>query len=686
MKRLKLQMVCFVLWVSLLCHKIELCVSLNDEGMKGSFELKEMIEDDPFGALLDWNKNDIDACSWFGVECSHDRRIIALNLKDLGLKGMLAPELGKLLHLRTLNLHNNSFYGVVPRELGDLQKLEVLDLGHNNLTGTIPSEIGNILSLEFLILTGNRFSGEMSPELRELNLFSEIQADEGLVLSSKELAIRNIKNATIRRILLAIGDNLSHKIGMRGFETFSKPTMRQTTENADISTFPRRDSNAEASPTVPSVNTFSPSHSPLSEPPSPASPPETSPHSQSNDPPVSSSRSLSPQQPPSDVNHRPPPPPSNVFPPPPPLPPSDISATHQRKHAVYWIVLASLGGALCLTGALLAMYLLCRRKHRVGTVTPWATGLSGQLQKAFVTGVPSLRRAELEAACEDFSNVIGNLSDHKLYKGTLSNGTEIAVTSTLAESAAEWSQQSEAQFRKKVFHICFVTVNHKNFMNLLGYCEEDEPFTRMVVFEYASNGTLFEHLHIKEAEPLDWHARLRIAMGVIYCLEYMHQLNPPINLRNLNSSSIYLTEDCAAKVSDLGFWIDEKKETGPDDDGSDEESAVYKFAILLLEMISGRLPFSEDDGLLVLWASSYLNGKRPLMTMVDPTLNSVPEEHISRLCEVVRSCIKPESEGRPTVAEVARQMRQITGIAPAGAVPSLNAAWWAELEIISSGG
>ncbi|OAY83529.1 putative LRR receptor-like serine/threonine-protein kinase MRH1 [Ananas comosus] len=125
---------------------------------------------------------------------------------------------------------------------------------------------------------------------------------------------------------------------------------------------------------------------------------------------------------------------------------------------------------------------------------------------------------------------------------------------------------------------------------------------------------------------------------------------------------------------------------GPDDDGSDEESAVYKFAILLLEMISGRLPFSEDDGLLVLWASSYLNGKRPLMTMVDPTLNSVPEEHISRLCEVVRSCIKPESEGRPTVAEVARQMRQITGIAPAGAVPSLNAAWWAELEIISSGG
>ena len=32
-------------------------------------------------------------------------------------------------------------------------------------------------------------------------------------------------------------------------------------------------------------------------------------------------------------------------------------------------------------------------------------------------------------------------------------------------------------------------------MNLIGYCEEDEPFVRMMVFEYAPNGSLSEHLH-----------------------------------------------------------------------------------------------------------------------------------------------------------------------------------------------
>ena len=38
-------------------------------------------------------------------------------------------------------------------------------------------------------------------------------------------------------------------------------------------------------------------------------------------------------------------------------------------------------------------------------------------------------------------------------------------------------------------------VNHKNFVNLIGYCEEEQPFTRLMIFEYAPNGSLFEHLH-----------------------------------------------------------------------------------------------------------------------------------------------------------------------------------------------
>lgn len=67
-----------------------------------------------------------------------------------------------------------------------------------------------------------------------------------------------------------------------------------------------------------------------------------------------------------------------------------------------------------------------------------------------VSGVPKLKRSELETACEDFSNVIGSASICTFYKGTLSSGVEIAVASVAMSSAKDWSTNLESQFRKKV--------------------------------------------------------------------------------------------------------------------------------------------------------------------------------------------------------------------------------------------
>lgn len=68
----------------------------------------------------------------------------------------------------------------------------------------------------------------------------------------------------------------------------------------------------------------------------------------------------------------------------------------------------------------------------------------------FVTsGVPELHKADLEAACEDFSNIILSTPFCMLYKGTLSSGVEVAVVSTTLASE-DWSKRSEAYFRKKV--------------------------------------------------------------------------------------------------------------------------------------------------------------------------------------------------------------------------------------------
>nr|WIL59838.1 nodulation protein [Melilotus officinalis] len=325
-------------------------------------------------------------------------------------------------------------------------------------------------------------------------------------------------------------------------------------------------------------------------------------------------------------------------------------SSNRKQHSV--IIWSTVGGFSFLVLVTFTVF-ICFRSSKVVTVKPWTTGLSGQLRKAFVTGIPSLKRAELELACEDFSNIIGSLQDETIYKGTLSSGVEIAVVSSAATSSQDWSKNMQAQFRKKIEMLS--RVNHKNFVNLIGYCEENKPFTRMMVFEYAPNGTLFEHLHIREAEQLDWGMRKRIAMGIAYCLDRMHQLTPPMSHRNLQSSSIYLTEDYAAKISDLSFYTDKVDTKKGFEKTSAEEikDNVYSFGVILREL-------------------------------VDTSLKSLKGDEVEKWFEVINSCVDPDEEKRLSMKEVTSKLKEITDMGPDGATPKTSPLWWAEIEIMSS--
>lgn len=196
---------------------------------------------------------------------------------------------------------------------------------------------------------------------------------------------------------------------------------------------------------------------------------------------------------------------------------------------------------------------------------------------------------------------------------------------------------------------------------------------------------------VKESEHLDWGMRLRIAMGMAYCLEHMHQLNPPIAHNYLNSSAVHLTEDYAAKLSDLSFWNEramaemaatsKKLSSAP---SASLESNVYNFGVLLFEMVTGRLPYLVDNGSLEDWAADYLSGVQPLQQFVDPTLSSFDVEQLERLGELIKSCVRADPEKRPTMRDVAAILREITGITPDGAIPKLSPLWWAEIEILST--
>lgn len=58
---------------------------------------------------------------------------------------------------------------------------------------------------------------------------------------------------------------------------------------------------------------------------------------------------------------------------------------------------------------------------------------------------------ELEASCEDFSNIIGSHLHSLIYKGTLKNGPEIAVLS-ISISGDQWTSSHEHSFLTEVIN------------------------------------------------------------------------------------------------------------------------------------------------------------------------------------------------------------------------------------------
>ncbi|KDP44721.1 hypothetical protein JCGZ_01221 [Jatropha curcas] len=641
-----------------------LCWSLNDEGL-ALLKFRERIVSDPYGALKNWNDVDgvVDPCSWNRVECS-DGKVVILNFKDLCLGGTLAPDLRNLIHIKSIVLRNNSFTGIIPEGLGELKELEVLDFGYNNFSGPLPPDLGNNLSLAILLLDNNGLLGNLSPELHELKMLSETQVDENQLSGRATESSCNKRSATRNAVQT---ENAINKRQLQTSGPRESPYYRNNILNPFPSPPPSVSSRSSPNVTAASLPPNAPSPSPNVS----ASVPLLAPIPSSSN----NSRKSSPS--PNGSTSKP-----LLFPTPSPSKNPGNRSSSTKKVA---IIAGVIGGALLVISIISISFCTINKT----TVKPWATGLSGQLQKAFINGVPKLKRSELEAGCEDFSNVIGSSPIGTLYKGTLSSGVEIAVASIAVASSKDWPKNLEAQFRKKIETLS--KLNHKNFINLLGYCEEEEPFTRMLVFEYAPNGTLFEHLHIKESEHLDWGMRLRIAMGMAYCLEHMHQLNPPLTHNNLNSSAISLSEDYAAKISDFSFsnviTATETETSGKkllDSPTVQPESNIYSFGVLLFEMVTGRLPYSVDNDSLEDWASDYLSGDQPLKDMVDPTLDSFEEEKLERIGQVIKSCVHPDPKQRPEMREVTATLREITGITPEGATPKLSPLWWAELEILST--
>ncbi|XP_031407245.1 PTI1-like tyrosine-protein kinase 3 isoform X3 [Punica granatum] len=169
--------------------------------------------------------------------------------------------------------------------------------------------------------------------------------------------------------------------------------------------------------------------------------------------------------------------------------------------------------------------------------------------------VPAFSLEELKEKTNNFGSkaLIGEGSYGRVYYANLNTGKAVAVKKLDTSS----EQESDVEFLIQVSKVS--TLKHENFVELLGYCVEEN--TRVLAYEFATMGSLHDILHgrkgVQGAQPgpvLDWMQRVRIAVDAARGLEYLHEkVQPSIIHRDIRSSNVLLFDDFEGKIADFNL-------------------------------------------------------------------------------------------------------------------------------------
>ncbi|XP_075654089.1 putative receptor-like protein kinase At5g24010 [Castanea sativa] len=357
-----------------------------------------------------------------------------------------------------------------------------------------------------------------------------------------------------------------------------------------------------------------------------------------------------------------------------------------KKHSPVIMIIGSVcSGAFVILITVVALRLKCRKSVPDQSLTKLLFGglsFNRLTEESANSSLPSnlnlswrISLGEIVYATKNFNAkfLIGEGGFGKVYKGTLRDGTKVAVK----RSEARHGQGIE-EFQTEI--IVLSQIRHRHLVSLIGYCDEGSEM--ILVYEFMEKGTLREHLYhsndnsetTSSPSELSWKQRLEICIGAATGLRYLHT-GPAGGIihRDVKSTNILLDENFVPKVADFGL----SKSGVPDPEhltmavkGSfgyldpeylvtlqlTEKSDVYSFGVVLLEILCARpainnlLPLEEMN--LAEWGMLWQR-KGQLEKIIDPVLvGKIKPSSLRKFGETAEKCLKTNSADRPKMHEV----------------------------------
>ncbi|KAL5576676.1 hypothetical protein UlMin_018375 [Ulmus minor] len=285
--------------------------------------------------------------------------------------------------------------------------------------------------------------------------------------------------------------------------------------------------------------------------------------------------------------------------------------------------------------------------------------------------------------CLDEDNIIGSGSSGKVYKVVLSNGEAVAVKKLWGGIKKDCDSEDleKGRVQDNGFEAEVETlgkIRHKNIVKLWCCCTTRD--CKLLVYEYMPNGSLGDLLHSSKGGLLDWPTRYKIALDAAEGLSYLHHdCVPPIVHRDVKSNNILLDGEFGARVADFGVAkVVDVSGKGPKSmsviAGScgyiapeyaytlrvNEKSDIYSFGVVILELVTGRLPidpeFGEKD--LVKWACTTLDQKG-VDHVLDSKLDSCFKEEVCKVLNIGLLCTSPLPINRPSMRRVVKMLQEV---------------------------